>query len=232
MPTPPGFQKAWLKIENGSKIEAWFNPKEITDARQNKWEVKPVPGAGLPPAQFTGSQPHKINVELLFDDSDADASRGSVAKICSDLLQMMEVDPQFGSGGKNNARPPMVEFGWGPVIWPKAVCDSVSIQYTLFESNGNPIRAIAKLGLTQVAKATTKPSGPAKRTNPPATNPTTISIGGVRSYTVRDGDSVQSIAYAAYGDPTRWRLIADANGIDDPIHLRRGQILAIPRLVE
>ena len=38
------------------------------------------------------------------------------------------------------------------------------------------------------------------------------------------------IAYAAYGDPTRWRLIAEANGIDDPLRLRRGTPLTIPRL--
>ena len=40
----------------------------------------------------------------------------------------------------------------------------------------------------------------------------------------------QSIAYAAYGDPTRWRAIAEANGIDDPLRLRRGTALTIPRL--
>jgi hypothetical protein len=232
-----GFARAWIKIEDGPKITAWFNPKEYTLARSNKWEVKPVPGAPLPNAQFGGSEPHKIDIELLFDDSDAPG--GDVREITDDLLGMMEVDPKFGSGGKNNARPPTVEFGWGPVIWPKAVCNSVSIQYALFKPDGTPIRAIAKLGLTQVGKATTKSSGGAakraggaKRADPPTTNPTTVSIGGIRSYTVRDGDSLQSIAYAAYGDPTRWRLIAEANGIDDPIELRRGRVLAIPRLVE
>jgi Contractile injection system tube protein/LysM domain len=231
MADPSNFQRAYIEIEGGEKLNAWFNPKEYTLARQNKWEVKPVPGAGLPNAQFGGSQPHKINIELLFDDSDA--HDGNVSTITQKLLDMMEVNAQFGSGEKNNSRPPTVKFGWGPVIWPKAVCDSVSIQYTLFRPDGTPIRAIAKLGLTQVAKATAKSSGGGtKRQNPAKQNPTTIAIGGIRSYTVRDGDSLQSIAYAAYGDPNHWRLIADANGVDDPIRLRRGQVLAIPRLVE
>ena len=52
----------------------------------------------------------------------------------------------------------------------------------------------------------------------------------MRSHVVRDGDSLQSIAYAAYGDPTQWRSIAIANGIDDPMRLRRGTALSIPRL--
>jgi hypothetical protein len=226
-----GFERAWVQIESGPKVTAWFNPKEYTLARTNKWEVKAVPGAPLPNAQFGGSEPHSIDIELLFDDSDA--HDGDVRKITNYLLDMMEVDAKFGSGEKNNARPPTVEFGWGPVIWPKAICKTVSIQYTLFKPDGTPIRAVAKLNLTQVGKATAKSTGGrTQRTNPPPQNPTTIAIGGIRSYTVRDGDSLQSIAYAAYGDPTRWRLIADANGIDDPIRLRRGSVLAIPRLVE
>jgi len=49
-------------------------------------------------------------------------------------------------------------------------------------------------------------------------------------HTVQDGDSLPSIAYRAYGDATRWRAIADANEIDDPLRLRRGTPLMLPRL--
>ena len=49
-------------------------------------------------------------------------------------------------------------------------------------------------------------------------------------HTVRDGDSLQSIAYSMYGDPTRWRAIAEANGIDDPLALPRGRTLTVPRV--
>jgi nucleoid-associated protein YgaU len=49
-------------------------------------------------------------------------------------------------------------------------------------------------------------------------------------HTVQDGDSLPSIAYRAYGDATRWRAIADANGIDNPLHVRRGTPLVVPRL--
>jgi nucleoid-associated protein YgaU len=231
MADQPGFQRAYIQVDGGRKINAWFNPKEYTLARTNKWEVKAVPGAGLPPAQFGGSEPHKIDIELLFDDSDA--HDGDVRRITGQLLEMMDVDEKTGSANKNNQRPPTVEFGWGPVLWPKAVCNTLSIQYTLFKPDGTPIRAVAKLNLTQVGKATSKPSGgSANRQNPAPQNPTTIAIGGIRSYTVRDGDSLQSIAYAAYGDPTLWRLVAEANEIDDPIELRRGRVLVIPRLVE
>ena len=52
----------------------------------------------------------------------------------------------------------------------------------------------------------------------------------MRAHVVRDGDTLQSIAFSAYRDATRWRAIAEANDIDDPLRLERGQALAIPRL--
>jgi nucleoid-associated protein YgaU len=47
-------------------------------------------------------------------------------------------------------------------------------------------------------------------------------------HTVRAGDSLQSIAYEHYRDATRWREIAEANGIDDPMHLGSGVALTVP----
>jgi nucleoid-associated protein YgaU len=63
-------------------------------------------------------------------------------------------------------------------------------------------------------------------------NPTTRARPGLGSHTVHDGDSLQSIAYLHYRDPTRWRTIAQENGIDDPLHLKRGSVLSIPRIEE
>jgi nucleoid-associated protein YgaU len=47
---------------------------------------------------------------------------------------------------------------------------------------------------------------------------------------VRDGDTLPSIAYQTYGDATRWRIIAEANDVDNPLHLRRGSALSLPKL--
>ncbi len=42
------------------------------------------------------------------------------------------------------------------------------------------------------------------------------------------GDSLELLAYREYGDPTAWRVIAQANGIDDPQRLRPGAELIVP----
>ena len=109
-------------------------------------------------------------------------------------------------------------FRWGSVDLPKSVPVSLTIQYILFHPNGEPIRATVELELAQAEKAQQ------------GQNPTTRAIAGLRVHRVLDGDSLPSIAYDAYGDATRWRPIAEANGIDNPLSLRRGSELTIPRL--
>jgi nucleoid-associated protein YgaU len=47
-------------------------------------------------------------------------------------------------------------------------------------------------------------------------------------YTVQSGDSLASIAQDVYGDPTRWRDIARANGLEEPFALTVGEALVIP----
>lgn len=48
------------------------------------------------------------------------------------------------------------------------------------------------------------------------------------TYTVKQGDSLSRIATAIYRDPTRWRLLAAANHIQDPRHIFVGQTLLLP----
>jgi nucleoid-associated protein YgaU len=225
MPLPPltGFEQASLHIEGGDVIDCWFNPKEYTIAKANQWEVKPVTGVALPTAQYGGGQPRKLSLQLLFDSTD---SKLNVSDVTAKLFKMMEAQSSLGSSkGKNSGRPPMVTFIWGSTVTFKAVADNLSVQYTLFRADGTPVRAQAQLSLIQADKAMDKSSG--KGTSK-THNPTTRAQPGIGSHTVRDGDSLASIAFAHYRDPTRWRAIAEANGIDDPLRLKRGTVLSIP----
>jgi nucleoid-associated protein YgaU len=230
--TSGSLTKARLRIEGGEVIECWFNPKEYTVAKQNQWKIDPVTGTSLPTAQFGGGQGQKLQLDLLFDATDKD--NGDVRTVTDKLFHAMEAQSQFATG-TNSARPPTIEFEWGMTSTFKAVADSLSVQFTLFRPDGVPIRAQAKLSLIQVARAvgkSTQKSGGNSRTpgSAPGTNPTTRGIAGLRSHVVRDGDSLQAIAFASFGDPTLWRRIALANDIDDPMRLRRGTILSIPTL--
>jgi hypothetical protein len=223
MAVPAGYQKAQLVVDGGQPIECAFNPNSYTVSKTNVWTFKPTTGVDLPKGEFGGGLPRYTKLSLLLDVSLAGDS-ASVKEQANGLLKMMETGG--GGGGGGGSVPPFVTFKWGAVELPKSVPVSLSIQYVYFHPNGEPIRALVELELAQAEQASTASSGPS---NAPG-NPTTYAQQGVRSHRVRDGDSLQSIAYDAYQDSHLWRTIAQANGIDDPFRLRRGTDLTIPPL--
>jgi nucleoid-associated protein YgaU len=62
----------------------------------------------------------------------------------------------------------------------------------------------------------------------PRQNPTSGVLAVSRSHVMVAGDSLPSVAYAEYGDATMWRLLADYNGIDDPMRVAEGATLLLP----
>jgi hypothetical protein len=215
---PANFQKAELAIENGEVVKCLFNPTEYTITKTNTWNYDPVTGSSLPEAKFGGGAPRELSLSLLLDVSLL-APNQSVDGITNKLFDMMQV-PDGQSAGNASAVPPLITFRWGGVITFKAVCTSLTVAFQLFHPNGKPIRADVKLSLKEAGSATK------------GQNPTTRATVSQKVHRVRDGDSLPSIAYDAYGDATSWRLIAEANGIDNPMLLRRGTPLSVPRLGE
>jgi hypothetical protein len=223
MPIPQGFQRARLEIDKGGAIDCAFNPKSYVVSKTNVWNFKPTTGVDLPKGEFGGGLPRRITLSLLLDVSLLGPDE-SVKDITNKLLKMMETGG--GGGGGGGSVPPFVTFRWGSVDLPKSVPVSLTIQHVLFHPNGEPIRAFVDLELAQAEKASTASSAGGNRPQ----NPTTRATSGLRVHRVRDGDTLPGIAYDAYADPTCWRAIADANGVEDPLRLKRGTELTIPRL--
>ena len=221
---PGGFTKATLKIDSGPEIECYFNPTEYSVSKSNEWTYEKVTGTSLPPAQFSGGNPRQMELSLLLDQT-LSVGKMTVQAATDELFKMMEV-PAGGSGGGTTSVPPFITFQWGTVVGFKAVCTSLTVAYKLFKPTGEPIRAEVKMTLKQADKASTKSSNGANK----GQNPTTRANAGFGVHTVRDGDTLPSIAYATYGDATRWRVIAEANDVDNPLHLRRGTPLSLPKL--
>ena len=223
MAVPAGFQKAELEIDGGEKIPCAFNPQAYTISKANSWVFKPQTGKDLPDSEFAGGLPRILALDLLLDVTLLGANE-NVRTVTDKLFKMMETGG--GGGGGAGSTPPFVTFRWGSVVPFKAVPVNLTVQFKLFHPNGEPIRADVKLELAQSEKASTASSG----TGNEPTNPTTRAMQGMRAHRVQDGDSLAALSFDAYGDPNHWRLIADANGIDDPMRLRRGTMLSIPKL--
>ena len=224
MAAPSQYTKAKLQIEGKAAFDVLFNPTEYTITKSNEWKYEKVTGTAFTPPQFGGGNPRELSLNLLLDASLLGKTQ-HIRGVTDELFKMMEV-PAGATGGSSTAAPPFITFTWGNETTFKSVCTSLTVAFKLFRPNGDPIRADVKMTLKQAEPASTASSNGANR----GTNPTTRANAGHGVHRVKDGDSLPSIAYDAYGDATTWRVIADANGIENPFHLRRGSALSLPRL--
>lgn len=224
MPVPQQFVKASLDIEGSSPIPVYFNPTEYSISKSNEWKVDKVTGTSFKEPQFGGGNPRELSLSLLLD-STLLPGNANIRGVTDELFRMMEVPGGHNAGGTGSA-PPFVTFTWGQETTFKAACTQLTVAYKLFRPNGDPIRADVKMTLKQAAPASTASANGANRPG----NPTTRANAGHGVHTVKDGDSLPSIAYQAYGDATVWRAIAEANDIENPLHIRRGRSLSLPKL--
>ena len=114
--------------------------------------------------------------------------------------------------------PPVVRLVWDKAVFT-GVLESLTVTYTLFDPKGVPLRAKCSVALKEFIPIKEDLS----KANP-------YSPDFDKSWTVRRGDTLSSVAAAIFQDPARWRDIARANGIDDPRTLEPGRELPIPRL--
>jgi len=220
MITPTGsasqsLEKARLVIESQKLpaeeriIDFKFNPTEYQLQKGNNFAEIAIPGLESPPIQFVRGNAEKLTVELLADTSDTleDVREVYVNRVRS-LLDIR---------GELHA-PPVVNFIWSRQEF-RGVIESLNITYVLFTPEGVPLRA--KLSLTMKEYRPVE----IQLRDEPRTSPDLE-----KTWVVRRGDTLSSIASAVYRDPESWRAIAAANEILDPRTLAPGRVLTLPRL--
>lgn len=211
--------KAYLMIEGSAeRIPCMFNPSELQISRSNSWDSPSLAGQGVQKARYAGAGAGSMSLNLTFDTTD---TGNAVTIHTGKLMKLMDVDPSLGGTDErsNNARPPYVTFHWGDLHSFEAVVSNLTLQFTYFSSTGVPLRAKVSLTLTQYQQSNA--FGPQ--------NPTSGTPNPHRVHRVQPGETLDRISARYYGDSTRWRQIASANGITDPLALKSGALLSIPR---
>lgn len=212
-----GLEKAELRTETNQVIRCLINPSELSLTKSVTWDAGKGKGGNAPKLRFQAGQSATLSLSLLLDTTD---TGGDVTEHTSKLLDLMKVNPSLpeADSHRNSARPPWVTFHWGALNSFKAVLERLSIRFTYFASSGMPLRAKADLSLKQWADEAARPLQ-----NPTSHTPLLHSV-----HITAGGDTLDRLAARYYRDPTRWRLIADANDLEDPFELPVGLALTIP----
>lgn len=210
-------QKAYLMTETKKKIEFMFNPQDLEFSKSTKWGDNPTPGSNAPQLQFDRGESVQFSLTALFDST---ADGKPVTKITDELYKLTVTDKSIKGTkeDRNMARPPWVQFHWGKMRSFKAVVTKLDLKFTYFTADGTPLRATATMSFLQYSdEGNLAPQNPTSGTPNP---------GQIRR--VESGQYLDTLADEIYGDSSKWRSIADANGIDDPIAIPTGRVLIIP----
>jgi len=211
--------KAYLETERGTQIPCLFNPTTIKIVKTNAWSADDASGRNAPELVFDGGGSGTMDLDLIFDTT---ADGKAVTTYTNKLVDLMAVDKQLSDydSATDTGRPQWVKFHWGDMHTFKAAITSMDVTFTYFSSAGVPLRANVSMSLTQFEAA--ENWGPQ--------NPTSGTPTPTRLHQVQRGETLDRISARHYKDSTKWRLIAEANGITDPLALKPGSILSIPRL--
>ncbi|QWF77829.1 CIS tube protein [Amycolatopsis sp. CA-230715] len=197
------------------RVPFQFNPNQLTLTKRTEWRRNPARMAeetSVP--EFVGSAPRTLSVEIFLDGTDKHDD--SVEQNVSKLLRACVPTPE--SRRKKRPASPWVKLVWGKAktFSFAGVVQSVSVTYSLFDVDGTPLRARCSLTIDEGGSTT------------PNQNPTSGALEARRGHQVVAGDTLPALAWQEYGDATAWRLIAEANEVEDPMRLRPGTELLIP----
>ncbi len=204
-----GLEKAVIKnLDKNEDVEVLFNPKEYIIEKKTPWKEQDIHGLDAPAVEFTIGERKRLSMELFFDTSE---EKTDVRAYTDKIENLMLVDP-------DQHRPPLLLFSWGKLKF-KCVLEDLVQRFTMFMNDGTPIRAILKVLFKEYSTAASQVQEKPRH-----------SSDHTKRIIMREGETLTSISAREYNDPRKWREIADANDIDDPLRVQPGTVLKLPPL--
>ena len=139
--------------------------------------------------------------------------RADVREETDKLARLLEIDAELHA-------PPPVRFVWGPLSF-KAVLERLTQRFTMFREDGVPVRATLNVTFKEY-KTIAEQLGAEP----------TQSSDWTKRRVLTEPDRLWLIAAVEYGDASAWRLIAEANDIDNPRLPGVGREIRLPPLPE
>lgn len=212
-----GFVKAILVVEDGLPIACQFNPSEYQVSNSVKYSEKTIPGTQASIQQFISGENPTLTMSLLFDTYIPPSIYVPVESgVDVSLLTRQVVSLTHIKGSLH--RPPKVTFVWGSVTF-QGIVTSVTQKFTMFLPSGIPVRATLDVTFKSVTDRQLLGMF-APLESPDRT----------KYRVVKEGEYLWNYAWEEYDSPGMWRVIAEANGIKDPLDIRPGQIIKLPAL--
>lgn len=208
-------------------INVQFYPTEVTFDKAAQIAEIAIPGLDSPLLQFVHGQNEKLTLDLFFDTTEDGMGAGaeSVVKYTDRIYSLVKSEP-------DRHAPPICEFIWmsdfpGSRVNEhlgnqrrnsfRCLVESVKQKFTLFSSEGVPLRATLSVSLREYKTLEQQ----LYKQNPNSPDRT-------QSRVLQSGETLALVAARHYQRAGEWRRIAEANNISDPRRIEPGTFLTLP----
>jgi hypothetical protein len=146
-----------------------------------------------------------LSMDLFFDTYE---SRQDVRLHTGQIVNLLNTLPQTKA-------PPILLFTMGRFSFECVLVDAGQ-RFTMFLSDGTPVRATLSTRFQEYIRVD-------------ITTQQGFFLGPPALHNFAEGQTLSGLAAQYLGDAGKWRLIAEANNIDDPFHILPGIQLTIPQ---
>lgn len=205
-----------VNLDTNENIPVQFNPAEYSLIEGAEYTQVKRQKSDSPVLNFAGGKSPRLKMTLYFDTY-------HVKSFALDITEEKDVSVQVEKLAKLRQivgkahRPPVVAFVWGSLKFLGYV-NGVTSTYTMFAKSGKPLRAkvdVEFIGLLSEDGSRRSPFESPDRT---------------KIRVLSQDESLWNIAHKEYGDAGKWRCIAEANGIMDPLEIPVGTVLKVPAI--
>lgn len=212
--TDSKYKKAFIQVLNAQgkvqeEIPVLFNPNQYSMEKNNEFATINIPGLESPLLQFVRGGLETLSMDLLFDTYTY-LGGTDVREFTNKIENLLKIDSELHA-------PPVLRFVWGDLNF-SCVLSRLNRRFTMFDSEGKPVRATLSVTFNEF-----RTEADIKETKQHSTDKTKHLI-------LKQGDSLWQISADEYGDAIKWKIIAEANSIDDPLALQTGREIIIPPL--
>jgi hypothetical protein len=214
-----------VNTTTGVSHAVMYNPEEIKFEQGNAFAEIAIPGLNASPIQYVRGKPRTLTMELFFDSYETGED---VRAHTAPIVALLDKQPQTQA-------PPVLLFSLGRLQFRCVLADAGQ-RYTMFLRDGTPVRSTMSVRLQEYVEVSVETRSGLFFGSPTLSAAVSAVVDAARSaipagaavHVVGRGDTLSGLAATYLGDPSRWRLIADANRILDPLSLGVGTSLVIP----
>ncbi|HEY4004110.1 MAG TPA: hypothetical protein VGM60_02835 [Pseudonocardia sp.] len=193
-----------IDTRSGDRVPVMFNPEEYSLDQGNEIAEIGVPGLATSPVQYVRGRARTLRMELFYDTYELGTDvRPHVQRV----IRLLDPDQRTHA-------PPVLLFMMGTFSF-QCVLLEANQQVTMFLADGTPVRARLSVRFQEYVRLEVQ----TRRG---------LFVGPPTLHQLTERDTLPDLAATYLGDPRRWREIAEANDIDDPLRLVPGAPLVMP----